>query len=402
MVSEHASPLAALGGADAGGQNVHVAALAGAFARAGDHVVVHTRRDSRALAPTVPLSPRLSVHHVDAGPRRAIPKDDLLPHMDAFAEQLAAHWRRSRPDVVHAHFWMSGLAALAAARDLDVPVVQTFHALGVVKRRQQGVKDTSPPARGHLEPRVAREADWIVATSSDEVFELVRMGADRRRISVVPCGVDLELFTPNGPALERNGMPRVVALCRMVERKGVGNVISAVAQLPGVELLVAGGPPRDRLRQDPEARRLMRIARTEGIEDRVEFLGRVGRADVPALLRSADVVACVPWYEPFGIVPLEAMACGAAVVASRVGGHIDTVVDGVTGVHVPPRDPGALSRVLGELLADPARRAELGRNGARRARRGYGWPRIARLTREVYVRLVAGAAAPRATEGASA
>jgi D-inositol-3-phosphate glycosyltransferase len=402
MVSEHASPLAALGGADAGGQNVHVAALGEALATAGDHVVIHTRRDAPTLAETVRLSPHLRVHHVDAGPPRQIPKDELLPHMDAFAERLAAQWRADRPDVVHAHFWMSGLAALAAARPLGIPVVQTFHALGVVKRRQQGVKDTSPPARAHLEPRVAREVDWIVATCSDEVFELVRMGADRHRISVVPCGVDLEHFTPDGPALERGDAPRVVSLCRMVERKGVGNAICAVAQLPGVELLIAGGPPRDRLNEDPEARRLMRIARDAGIEDRVHFLGRVGREDVPALLRSADVVACVPWYEPFGIVPLEAMACGTAVVASRVGGHIDTIVDGVTGVHVPPRDPDALAEAIRDLLADPARRAELGANAARRARRGYGWPRVAGHTREVYARVLGGLRVAAAREGASA
>ena len=388
MVSEHASPLATLGGADAGGQNVHVAALSQAMADLGAQVVIHTRRDDPDLPRRVPLGDGVVVDHIDAGPPACISKDELLPHMDAFAQELRQRWRADRPDVVHGHFWMSGLASVNAARPLGIPVAQTFHALGTVKRRMQGVKDTSPPERKGLEPHVARSVDWTVATASDEVFELVRMGADRHRISVVPCGVDLEHFTPDGPAEPRTpGTPRVVALARMVERKGLGNVISAVAQLPDVELLLAGGPPRERLDEDREARRLQRLARDLGVADRVHLLGRVDREHVPPLLRSADVVACVPWYEPFGIVPLEAMACGAAVVASRVGGHIDTIVDGVSGVPVPPRDPDTLAAALADLLADPARRAELGRNAAERARSSYSWDRVARATMDVYRRL---------------
>jgi len=388
MVSEHASPLATLGGADAGGQNVHVAALGHALADQGVEVVIHTRRDSPDLDDRVQLAPNLVVDHVDAGPAAQVPKDELLPYMGAFGDELTDRWLEERPDVAHAHFWMSGLAALQAGGALDIPVVQTFHALGTVKRRQQGVKDTSPVERARLEAGVARSVDWTIATCSDEVFELVRLGADRRRISVVPCGVDLEHFTPEGSSLGRDpAVPRVVTLCRLVERKGVGNAIEAIARLPGVELLIAGGPPADRLDDDPQARRLRALAEELGVADRVKLLGRVGRADIPPLLRSADVVACVPWYEPFGIVPLEAMACGSAVVASRVGGHIDTIVDGVCGVHVPARDPDRLAQALGELLADPQRRAELGANGAERARNGYGWPRIAEATREVYSRL---------------
>lgn len=388
LVSEHASPLATLGGADAGGQNVHVAALGEHLAALGAHVTIHTRRDDPDLPDQVELGPNLVVDHVDAGPARQLSKDTLLPHMDAFGDVLARRWRLDRPDVVHGHFWMSGLASLRAARPLGIPVVQTFHALGTVKRRMQGVKDTSPAARAELEPHVARAVDRTIATCSDEVFELVRLGADRRSISVVPCGVDLAHFTPHGPSLPRTDRPRVVALSRLVERKGVGNVIEAVSKLPGVELLVAGGPPVDHLEDDPEARRLIALAETLGVRDRVQFLGRVGRDDVPTLLRSADVVTCVPWYEPFGIVPLEAMACGATVVASRVGGHIDTIVDGASGLHVPPRDPAKLAEALDGLLADPHHRAELGRNAAERARKGYSWRRVARSTYDVYRRLV--------------
>jgi glycosyltransferase involved in cell wall biosynthesis/phosphoheptose isomerase len=388
MVSEHASPLAALGGVDAGGQNVHVAALALEMARRGAFVTVHTRRDDPSLPEWAAMAPGVAVHHVDAGPPEEVPKDELFPHMDGFAEQLVGCWRRERPDVVHAHFWMSGYAALRAAGTLGIPVVQTFHALGVVKRRYQGDRDTSPDGRIDIERDLVRRVDQIVATCTDEVFELVRMGAVSGHLTVIPCGVDLGLFAPDGPADPvPEGRRRLVCIGRLVERKGIGNALSALAKLPDTEMVIAGGPPRERLGDDPEARRLMSIARAEGVEDRVDFRGRVGREDLPPLLRSADALVSVPWYEPFGITPLEAMACGVPVVASAVGGLIDTVMDGVTGLHVPPRDPDRLADVLASLLADRDACERYGRAGAERARRHYDWRRIAAATLDVYERL---------------
>lgn len=396
MVSEHASPLAALGGVDAGGQNVHVAALAAELARQGADVVVHTRRDDPEPPRRVPLAPGAVVDHVPAGPPHEVPKDELLPCMDAFAADLAEQWRADRPDVVHAHFWMSGHAALTAARDLGIPVVHTFHALGVVKRRYQGDLDTSPPERLAIEREILRRADHVIATCTDEVFELVRLGGTRGRLTAIPCGVDLSTFAPEGRRARRTaGRRRLVCVGRLVERKGIGNAISALARLPDAELVVAGGPPRALLDGDPEARRLRALAAEHGVADRVDLRGRMGRADVAALLRSADAAVCVPWYEPFGIVPLEAMACGVPVVAAAVGGMIDTVVDGVTGIHVPPRDPDRLAEALAPLLADAERRAAYGAAGVERARQRYGWPRVAAATLDVYAR-VAGAARPSA------
>jgi D-inositol-3-phosphate glycosyltransferase len=390
MVSEHASPLAVLGGVDAGGQNVHVAALAAALARLGDEVVVHTRRDDPATPRRVRLTRNVEVDHVSAGPPEEISKDELLPHMAAFARELRDAWRAQPPDVVHAHFWMSGLAALDAASGLGIPVVQTFHALGVVKRRHQGAADPSPPERLELERRIVRDADRIVATCTDEVFELLRMGADRRAITVVPCGVDLRRFGPDGPAEPRDpGRPRLVVACRLVERKGIGNAIEALAGIPDAELHVAGGPDASELDRDPQVRRLRALARRFGVADRVVLRGRVDRGAMPALLRSADVVVCAPWYEPFGMVPLEAMACGVPIVATAVGGQIDSVVHDRTGLHIPPRDPQAIAAAVRSLLADPAHARELGRAGVRRARRLYDFDRIGAATRDVYRELTA-------------
>ena len=388
MVSEHASPLAALGGVDAGGQNVHVAALAGALARRGAQVTIHTRRDDPGLPERLSMGPGVEVHHIDAGPPCTLPKDKLLPHMDAFAAHLEADWRVQRPDVVHSHFWMSGYAALHAAGPLRLPVAHTFHALGVVKRRYQGDKDTSPPAREGLERDILRRAGRIVATCTDEAFELMRLGEPRRSPAVVPCGVDLGRFRPDvAPERKPEGLRRLVVVGRLVERKGVGNVVAALADLPRTELVVAGGPPAPCLEGDRQAHRLLAVAAEYGVVDRVFLRGTVGRDALPALLRSADAVVCAPWYEPFGIVPLEAMACGVPVVATAVGGLVDTVVDGLTGVHVPPRDPERLAAALRPLLDDPERRRAMGAAGVRRARRLYTWERVAAATEEVYAGL---------------
>jgi glycosyltransferase involved in cell wall biosynthesis len=389
LVSEHASPLAILGGVDSGGQNVHVAALATELGRLGHEVVVHTRRDRPDLPRHVALARNVVVDHVDAGPACEISKDHLLPYMADFAADLRREWRRRRPDIAHAHFWMSGLATVTAARTFGIPVVQTFHALGVVKRRHQGDRDTSPQERIAIEARLVREVDLVIATCTDEMFELRRFGGDANRIEIVPCGVDLQRFKPHGRVEpRRSGRRRVVTVGRLVERKGIGNVVAAMAKVPDAELIIAGGPAADELAFDREAVRYRRLASEHGVSDRVELRGRVSRGDLPALIRSADVVACVPWYEPFGIVPLEAMACGVPVLATAVGGLVDTVVDGITGVHVPPRDPDADADALRRLLDDAPLRCRLGHAGVRRARDRYSWQRVARATQAAYRRAV--------------
>jgi glycosyltransferase involved in cell wall biosynthesis len=388
MVSEHASPLAALGGVDAGGQNVHVAELSAAMVREGHEVTVYTRRDSDTLPGELTTPDGYRVVHVPAGPARAVPKDELLPYMGEFGAFLRNRWTTDRPDLAHAHFWMSGLATTLAATPLGVPVAQTFHALGVVKRRYQGDADTSPADRIRLERLIGCRAHHVVATCSDEVFELIRIGIPRTRISVVPCGVDLVRFTPDGPRARRGAKHRLVAVGRLVPRKGFDLAITALAQLPDTELVVAGGPERGRLSADPEFQRLRQLAERLGVANRVRWPGQVGRKDMPALLRSADAVLCTPWYEPFGIVPLEAMACGVPVVAAAVGGISDTVVEGITGDLVGPRQPKDLARKVRTLLDNPALRAAYGSAGRDRALARYSWDRVAIDTLRAYRRFV--------------
>ena len=395
LVSEHASPLAAIGVVDAGGQNIHVAELASALVRLGHEVVVYTRRDDTALPERVATAMGYEVVHLTAGPPRPLPKDDLWPHMRAFAEALRGYLVASPPDVVHAHFWMSAWAAERAARRTRVPVLVTFHALGAVKRRHQGAADTSPAERLRVEAAVAVGADRVIATCTDEVAELQLLGVPASQVAVVPCGVDVTHFCPEPRAdeptwderLARRARYRLVTVGRLVARKGYDTAVEALAALPETELVIAGGGAGTAT--EPEQVRLEALARRLGVADRVRFAGQVGRAAMPALLRSADVVVCSPWYEPFGLVPLEAMGCGVPVVATAVGGMLDTVVDGETGALVPPHDAAALAAATGALLADPLRRAAYGRAGARRARARYSWDAVAADTEAVYASALA-------------
>ncbi|WP_203994909.1 glycosyltransferase, partial [Sphaerisporangium rufum] len=279
MISEHADPLATVGGVDAGGQNVHVAGLAAALAALGHQVTVYTRRTAPGGPASTFPAPGVTVERVPAGPAEQVPKDALLDHMPAFAEYLARRWAADRPDVAHAHFWMSGQAALTAAAGPGVPVVQTFHALGTVKRRWQGTADTSPPSRLAVERDIGRRADAIIATCTDEVTELAAMGVPAGRVTVVPCGVDLALFHPDGQAAPRAGRgdeALILSVGRLVPRKGLDTAVQALRHVPGARLIVAGGDP-----DDGEAVRLRALAAAAGLRDRVDFVGSVARALVP-------------------------------------------------------------------------------------------------------------------------
>jgi D-inositol-3-phosphate glycosyltransferase len=390
LISEHASPLAALGGADAGGQNTHVAELATALAALGNEVRVYTRRYAPDQPEIVRMRDGVSVVHVPAGPAEPIGKDALLPYMAEFGEWLARQWLLGdwSPDVAHAHFWMSGIAAVAAGRQASVPVVLTYHALGTVKRRYQRAADTSPPQRIEHERSVGRAVATVVAQCRDEVRELVALGIPRSRMVIIPSGVDTERFSPRGPVVPRDpDRPRILTVGRFVARKGFDDVVRALRRVPAAECVVIGGPPAAELAGDPLATHLLEVAQAYQVADRVRLVGAVPPDDMPQWYRSADLVVATPWYEPFGLVPLEAMACGVPVVASAVGGLTDTVVPGLTGELVPPRDPAALGTVLRRLLGDPIRRSAYAAAARDRAQRCYSWHRAATQLSAVYERV---------------
>lgn len=300
-------------------------------------------------------------------------EEELLGRAKDFGARLAGQWRQRQPDVVHSHSRLAGMASLLAAREFDVPVVHAVH----------GVRSGE---RNRLDRLVVGHATRIVATSTDEVLELIRFGARRTRVSVIPCGVDLETFTPSGPATRRGERVRLLSVGDLHADSGHDVAIAALTRLPGTELLIAGGPDGASLDQHDMACRLRKFAEHYRVGDRVALLGHVPHKDMPALLRSADAVICARTEASSGIVALEAMAVGVAVVATATGGLRDTVIDNVTGLHVPPRDPLALAKALRPLVADPMRRGAYGAAGRDRVRARYSWERVALDTVEVYRR----------------
>jgi glycosyltransferase involved in cell wall biosynthesis len=396
LISEHASPLATIGSVDAGGQNVYVGSVARCLARSGHHVDVLTRRDDPLSPPVVDMYAGVRVLHVPAGPPEFNAKEQLLQHMPAFASAAQRLFRHSGPyDVIHANFFMSGLVGLRLKWLFNTPLVMTFHALGLVRREHQREADAFPPARIDIERRIVRHADRIVAECPQDRSDLMRLYRARApRVATVPCGVDLGEFSPGSKAEARRRLGLaaddfiILQLGRLVPRKGIDNVIRAVARLgPGLraKLLVVGGEsavPDERA--TPEIGRLRGLALECGAAERVQFVGRRERAALRDFYVAADVFVTTPWYEPFGITPLEAMACGTVVVGSAVGGIQHTVVDGVTGYLVPPRDPEPLAGALAYLQANPAHAAALGRAGMRRVRSTYTWERVSEELVDVY------------------
>jgi glycosyltransferase involved in cell wall biosynthesis len=379
-----------IGETDSGGQNIFVRGQALSLAAAGHQVTVFTRRTSATQPSSVRAAPDVRVVHVAAGPAAVLPKEELAPFMGDFGAQLALHWQESPPDIVHAHYWMSGIAALAGARRTLIPVVATFHGLGLERLRHGDPSYLHQRERERVESEfaVAHIADAVVALTADEVtYHREVIGVPPSKIHVIPVGIDAARFSPDGPALERTSRPRIVVAGRLVPRKGIGSAIEALAAVPEAELVIAGGPEPPLLDRDPLVTALRKRAEELGVLDRVIFLGRIPHAEMPALLRSADVFVSTPHYEPFGTVVLEAAACGVPVVATAVGGLPSHVLDGVTGVLIPRGDPVALSTALSELLTHPSRRAALGTAAALRAQR-YSWPRVAAELLEVYHSLI--------------
>lgn len=390
LISEHASPLAGAGSVDAGGQNIYVAHVARCLAAMGCEVTVFTRRDQPSRPACVRMCRGVRVVHVDAGPPRFVAKEMLLPHMPAFTrgvmDELA---RMGGCDIVHANFFMSGLVAQRIKETLGIPYVMTFHALGLVRRAHHGAMDAFPDSRIEIERMLMKEADLLIAECPQDERDLVELyGADADKIRMVPCGFDARELSPMDRRQARQALGLddedfvVLQLGRMVPRKGIDNVIRSLAQLPDeakdrTRLMVVGGESADgpALCSD-EFLRLRKVARQCGVCERVTFTGHRRRHELRAHYAAADVFVTTPWYEPFGITPLEAMACGIPVVASAVGGLAYTVVDGVTGYLVPPHDPQALAACLERLRTHPGLAQAMGRCGLNRVLAQFTWEQV--------------------------
>jgi glycosyltransferase involved in cell wall biosynthesis len=379
LVAENTSPLTD----PAAAQTARVTSLALALARLGHRVTIYARRDARALPGSAILAPGVAVEHVTAGPPTPLDTDEVTAHLPEFGHDLAQRWRRNPPDVAHAHFWTSGLAALAGARDLGVPVAQTFGSLGAAEQRHH-TPERPLTARIRLEACIARSADVVLASSAEELADLARLGVPRGKVRVVPCGVDAQRFSPEGPAARRNGRPRLLYAEELTAARGLGVAMRALAQIPDAELVITGGPDRAELGRHQGCRDLQRFARALEVHDRLVFTGRITPDEWPALLRSADLVVSTAPYEPVGVVAIEAMACGTPVVTAAVGAERDAVIDMTTGLFVPQRQPARLALGIRRLLANSLQLEAYGIAAADRARSRYSWERIGRETLAAY------------------
>jgi D-inositol-3-phosphate glycosyltransferase len=403
LVSEHASPLATLGSVDSGGQNVYVAHVAQQLAKLGYTVDVFTRRDSEACPVVMEWQTGVRVIHVPAGPAHFIPKENMLQHMDRFARFMVDFSRTNslHYDLVHANFFMSGMVAEHFKQATGTPFVITFHALGRVRRLCQGKSDGFPDARFTIEERLMRSADGIIAECPQDKEDMEQLyAADPDKIDIVPCGFDSDEFqaVPGG-ARQQLGLSEdefvVLQLGRMVPRKGVDNVIRAIAvlkQVHGIQarlLVVGGNSSEPHAIHTPEIRPLRALANSLGISDQVIFTGRRPRDQLRYYYSASDVFVTTPWYEPFGITPIEAMACGTPVVGAAVGGIKSTVIDGQTGFLVPPNDPDALAQKLAWLHKHPKTAQRLGWAGMRRAYQHYTWRSVAERIADVYETAIA-------------
>ncbi|MEW2248876.1 glycosyltransferase [Streptomyces sp. NPDC006975] len=430
MLSVHTSPLHQPGTGDAGGMNVYIVELARRLAARGIEVEIFTRATSAALPPRVELAPGVLVRHVVSGPYEGLAKEDLPAQLCAFTHGLTRAWAGQRPghyDLLHSHYWLSGHVGRLAARRWGVPLVHAMHTLAKVKNAGLAAGDTPEPAiRVRGETHIVRAADRLIANTEQEAGELRRhYDADTGRVAVVHPGVDLRRFWPDPagadagpdrrphpvdaePGPHRTDTARVVAsraaararlglpqdaliplfAGRIQPLKGPDVLLRAVARLlahrPELRdrLVVpfVGGPSGSGLAR-PEG--LHKLAAALGITDVVLFHPPVGQDRLADWYRAASVLVMPSHSESFGLVAVEAQACGTPVIAARVGGLPVAVRDGRSGVLVPGHDPADYARALARFADDPARSARMGAAAARHAR-SFGWDATAAATAHVY------------------
>ncbi|MER7890544.1 glycosyltransferase [Micromonospora sp. NPDC094482] len=387
LVCAHAGPTRTTEG-PAVGTHQHIARVAAELAGRGHEVRLYERRDDPGLSETLEID-GYRVERVPVGPAAPLSTAELIPYVTGFGGWLTDRWAGDwSPDVVHGHYWVGGLAAAHAVRETDIPVVQTFHSLGVEQLRHLGRQYGGPGERIPLERALTRAVDIAVAQCNDEVDELTRMGLQRTAVAMVPTGVDTELFHPDGEAAPRDRRARILSVGGLSAGHGQEDLIQAMRLVGDAELVIAGGPPAEQLAGHAEARRLRELADQAGVADQVKLVGAVPHDQMATWYRSADVVACTPHYSSAGRVSLEAMACGVPVVGYAMGGIADAVVDEVTGRLVPPGDVRALGVTLRRLLSDNAGRFAYGHAAVDRVRCSYSWERTAGALERLYERVV--------------
>jgi D-inositol-3-phosphate glycosyltransferase len=418
VLSLHTSPLAQPGTGDGGGMNVYVRELSSALARAGVACDLYTRRDSAELPDTVFVEPGLEVHHITAGPTAAVPKEQLQGFVEEFTEGVISHMTgvapRARPPgargsgdmgegagAVHANYWLSGLSGHAVKHRLDVPLVSTFHTLDRVRAEAspEEVETSSETRRALAEAAIVGCSDLLLASCTVEADQLVQLyGADPARIEIIPLGVDHAFFSPGDRRMARRAIgldsssgPLLLFVGRIQPLKGADVAVRALAAVRAggvtdARLVIVGGPSGPR--GAAELASLHMLAEGLDVADRVRFLPPQPHELLSTFYRAADCCLVPSRSESFGLVALEASACGTPVVAAAVGGLTTLVDDGVTGYLVEPGDADAFASRVATILGDSGLQSALGAAGAKRAKQ-YTWATAAARLRRIYSELTA-------------
>lgn len=392
IVSLHTSPTAPLGTGDAGGMNAVLQAQAPELARLGHTVDLVTRRDSASAADAEPLGPGITLHRVPAGPPVPLPKSEIDEHLDEFRDHLAL--LGLRPDLVHSHHWMSGVAALPLAREWGVPHVQSYHSVAALPGSP--LAHGEPPESGRRVPGerlIARESDLVVAVSERERYTVIeRCGAHPDRVVVNHPGVDLALFRPLHPG-ERPWRPEGVAAgralavfaARLQPLKAADLAVAALAHIPPERrpvLAIAGDVSADFAGYWAE---LEAMITDLGLADSIVHIGAQPRPDLARLLRSSSAVLVPSHSETFGLISLEGQASGVPVLSATSGGLPEAMGNG--GLLIDSRDPAVWGEELDGVLSNPAFAADLGRRGRRHAE-AFGWPERVRELSDIYEGMV--------------
>ena len=408
MLSYHTCPLAILGGKDTGGMNVYVRELTRELGSMGVAVDVYTRsQDEHVPHVSHDLGYGNRVVHVPAGPEIPLPKQELAEYIPTFVEDILAFAEKKgfKYDLIHSHYWMSGIAARELKAVWGVPVVHMFHTLGLMKQRiAQNEQEVEGDYRLEGEHEVLRMADRLVAATIAEKAQLQWLyHADTTKIEIIPPGVDICHFYPIPPdeAKEYIGIPpdnqMLLFVGRIEPLKGIDTLIQAIRLMAGEGTLcdhqlclviIGGDPDASQLDMGDEMSRLQTLSTEFGLDDFVTFLGRRSQETLPYYYSAAEAVIMPSHYESFGMVALEAMACGTPVVASQVGGLAFLVQDGETGYHINVGDTDALSQSLTTLLEDQLLHEKLSRQAAEFAQ-DYAWKNIARRVKALYEDVIA-------------
>ena len=400
LISVHGDPAVDIGGEEAGGQNVYVRQVGEALAQQGWEVDMFTRKTDANQPSLVQHQDHCRTIRISAGPETFIPRQEIFEHCDRVVEGIIKFARQEGREysLLHTNYWLSAWVGLELQRRLSLPIVHTYHSLGAVKYKSVQEPPQTATRRLEIEKAILENSDCVVATSPQEKENLRSLVSSRGNIEIIPCGTNINHFGSISyqQAREKLGFsPKekvIFYIGRFDPRKGIETLVRAVAnsKLRGKEplRLIIGGAYRPGQSDGEEKERISKIVEELGLSDITEFPGRIADENLPTYFAAADVCVVPSHYEPFGLVPIEAMASGTPVVGSAVGGLNFTVVSEETGLLVPPKDNAAFTEAIDRILSDPQWRNQLGENARKRMEEKFSWEGVTSQLSDLYSRII--------------